>query len=87
MRSMKRFFAITLIALVVGLGTPATFADGTAESPGIKTTTTTETGTTPTDGSGAKVAADGTAESPGIKGVAESPGIMATFLIYLDVII
>jgi hypothetical protein len=67
---------------VVGLGTPATFADGTAESPGIRSTTTASA-----DGSGASITAEGTAESPGIKGVAESPGVMTTILIYLDVII
>ncbi|HEY0320462.1 MAG TPA: hypothetical protein VGC66_05770 [Pyrinomonadaceae bacterium] len=76
------------MALVIGLGTPATFADGTAESPGIRSTTTTETTIARDEASGGTtVSADGTAESPGIKGVAESPGIMATFLIYLDVII
>jgi hypothetical protein len=79
---MKRFFAIGLMALVVGLGTPATFADGTAESPGIRSTTTAEIG-----GSGGSITAEGTAESPGIKGVAESPGIMTMISIYLDVII
>jgi hypothetical protein len=85
MRSIKRFLAITLIALVVGLGTPAAFAQGTAESPGIQagSTTTTE-GDQKTE---AKVTAEGTAESPGYLGTAESPGFMATFLIYLDVII
>jgi hypothetical protein len=73
MRSMKKFFAITLLALVAGLGTPATYADGTAESPGVY--------------SEATIKVDGTAESPGIFGTAESPGFMAKVLIYLDVIV
>ncbi len=74
MHSMKKFFAITLLALVVGLGTPATYADGTAESPGV---TSEETSLT----------VDGTAESPGYLGTAESPGFMATLVIYLGVIV
>ncbi len=52
---MKKFFAITLMALVLGLGTPAAFAEeGTAESPGA-----TSTGTAESPGY------TGTAESPG----------------------
>jgi len=75
MRSTKKFFAITLLALVAALGTPATYAsEGTAESPGI---TQQKVGAT----------AEGTAESPGYLGTAESPGFMATFFIYLDVIV
>jgi hypothetical protein len=76
MRSMKKFFAITLLALLAGLYTPvALAAEGTAESPGI------------TQAGGATVAADGTAESPGYLGTAESPGFMATVSIYLNVIL
>jgi hypothetical protein len=75
MRSMKKFFAITLLALVAALGTPAAYAsDGTAESPGI---TQQEV----------SVTAEGTAESPGIFGTAESPGFMATLVVYLSVIV
>lgn len=72
--------AIMLLALVIGLGTPATIAaeEGTAESPGIESTQNEE-------GLGAR--AEGTAESPGVFGTAESPGFTATFLLYLDVII
>jgi hypothetical protein len=84
MRSIKRFLAITLMALVVGLGTPAAFAQGTAESPGIKSGSTT---TNITNSGETSLTAEGTAESPGYLGTAESPGFMTTFLIYLDVII
>lgn len=56
MRRIKRIFAITLLALMVGLGTPAVFADGNAESPGVTSTQTTET----------TITVDGNAESPGI---------------------
>lgn len=84
MGSMKKFFAITLLVLVVGLGTPSTFADGTAESPGFNSTTTT---TTDLSASDTTITAEGTAESPGIKGVAESPGYMETIYIYLGVVI
>ncbi len=43
MRSIKKFLAITLLALVVGLGAPATApAQGTAESPGITVSGTAE---------------------------------------------
>jgi hypothetical protein len=73
MLRMKRFLTITLLMLVVGLGTPAAFADGNAESPGIKTTET--------------ITLDGNAEAPGVTGNAEAPGFMTTVLIYLDVII
>ena len=74
MRSIRKFFAITLLALVVGLGTPAAYAtDGTAESPGVK--------------QDVSATAEGTAESPGIFGTAESPGFMATLVIYLGVIV
>ena len=75
MRSIKKFFAITLLALVVGSGTPAAFADGSAESPGIHTSGTTE------------ATVEGTSEAPGYFGAAESPGFVATIIIYLDVII
>jgi hypothetical protein len=74
MRSMKKFFAITLLALLAGLYTPVALADGTAESPGITQ-------------SGAQITADGTAESPGYLGTAESPGFMTMVSIYLDVIL
>ncbi|MBD0373393.1 MAG: hypothetical protein ICV60_21335 [Pyrinomonadaceae bacterium] len=54
---MKKFFAATLLALMVGLGTPAAFAtEGTAESPGV---TSTQPGTAESPGY------TGTAESPG----------------------
>lgn len=74
MGRMKKVFAITLLILVVGLGAPATFADGNAESPGVTSSTST---TTP----------DGNAESPGITGSAESPGVVETVLIYLSPVI
>ncbi len=74
MRSMKKFFAITLLALLAGLYTPVALADGTAESPGI------------TQESRAQLSVDGTAESPGYFGVAESPGFIAMASVYLDVI-
>ena len=77
MRSMKKFFAITLLALLAGLYTPVALADGTAESPGVNSTQT----------SGAQISADGTAESPGYLGTAESPGFIAMLSVYLDVII
>lgn len=73
MGSMKKCLAITLLILMVGLGTPAAFADGNAESPSIKNTET--------------IILDGNAESPGIDGNAESPGLTTTILIYLDVIV
>ena len=75
MRRMKVFLTITLLILVMGLGTPAAFADGNAESPGITTTTTEE------------ITLDGNAEAPGVTGNAEAPGFMTTALIYLDIII
>lgn len=80
MGRMKRFFTVTLLALMVGLSTPAVFAtDGNAESPGYTTTQTTTTTTATSDGS---------AESPGVTdGSAESPGVYATALIYLEVLI
>ena len=75
MRSMKKVFAITLLALVAALGTPAAYAsEGTAESPGITQEKV-------------RVTADGTAESPGYLGTAESPGFMATVVAYLSVIV
>jgi hypothetical protein len=74
MRRMKRFLAVTLLAAVVGLGTPTAFADGNAESPGVKLTQT-DTNTASNDGSNS------------ILGNAESPGIMATVIIYLGVLI
>lgn len=74
MRSMKKFLTITLLILLVGLGTPTAFADdGNAESPGIKTTET--------------ITLDGNAVAPSVDGNAEAPGFMTTVLIYLDVII
>ncbi len=76
MRSMKRFFAVTLLVVMTSLGTPAVFADGNAESPGYTSTQTTTTTT------------DGNAESPGYtEGNAESPGFYDTALIYLDILI
>jgi hypothetical protein len=78
MGRMKRFLAITLLVAVAGLGTPAAATTGSAESPGM---TSEQSGYT----SGASL--DGNAEAPGYLGGAESPGFMATFLIYLDVII
>ena len=78
MRSMKKFFAITLLALLAGLYTPTAFADGsdgTAESPGV------------TQQSTMQITADGTAESPGFLGTAESPGFMTIVSVYLDVIL
>ena len=72
MGSMKKFFAITLLILMVGLGTPAA-ADGNAESPSMESTDT--------------IKLVGNAESPGITGNAESPGIMTTILIYLEVFV
>ena len=75
MRSIKKFFAITLLALVVGLGTPTAFAvDGVAESPGM--------GTEKIVGGPVE-----TSQPAEYKGVAESPGFMDMILIYLDVII
>jgi hypothetical protein len=78
MHSMKKFFAITLLALLVGLGTPAIYADGTAESPGVHSAPTSDK---------VSVTAEGTAESPGYLGTAESPGFMATVFIYLNVLV
>jgi hypothetical protein len=78
MRSTKRFLATIVLALAVGLYAPAAFAQGTAESPGVMSTSTEATLT----GS-----VEGTAESPGYLGTAESPGFMATALIYLGVIV
>jgi hypothetical protein len=78
MRSMKRFLAITLLALMVGLYTPSAFAQGTAESPGVHSTPTSAT---------LSISGEGTAESPGYLGTAESPGFMVTVLIYLGAII
>jgi hypothetical protein len=77
MHTVRKFFAVTLMALVVGLGAPTILAQGVAESPGVKSTTTTPTTTT----------ADGTTTETGYIGVAESPGFMATVIVYLDVII
>jgi len=77
MRRMRKYFAITILILVAGLGTPAAYA-GNAESPGQRTE---ESSLGPT------VTTEETAESTGYFGVAESPGVMATFMIYLDVII
>lgn len=78
---MKKFFAIALLTMMVGLGTPAVFADGNAESPGItsSSTTTTSTNTTTT--------VNGTAESPGVTGSAESPGLITDVLIYLNALV
>lgn len=74
---MKKFFAVALLAMVVGLGTPAAFADGSAESPGMGSTQTSEsTVTTDTD-----------AGSTGYLGSAESPGYIDKVLIYLGVIL
>jgi hypothetical protein len=75
---MKKILAITIMAMVLGLGTPAAFAgDGTAESPGITSQQTTDQ----------PVYTDGTAESPGYTGTAESPGFLATVSFYLDVLV
>lgn len=80
MRSMKKILAITIMALVLGAGTPAAFAgDGTAESPGFTSEQSNDTTL--------YAAADGTAESPGYLGTAESPGFMVTVLIYLDAVV
>ncbi len=79
MRSMKRILAITIMAMVLGLGTPMAFAgDGTAESPGITTQQTSDEQVYVTDG---------TAESPGYMGTAESPGLLATLIDYLYAIV
>lgn len=78
MRCIKRFIAIIIVALAVGLHAPAAFAQGTAESPGVVSAPTEAT---------LSVSAEGTAESPGYLGTAESPGIMATVLVYLGVIV
>jgi hypothetical protein len=72
---MKRFLGIALLAAVAGLGTPAAFADGSAESPGIKVTQTNST----------TLSAD--EASTDYDGSAESPGYMETVIIYLDVLI
>jgi hypothetical protein len=78
MGRIKRFLAITLLAAVAGLGMPAAAAEGSAESPGM---TTEQSGIT------SSASLEGNAEAPGYLGGAESPGLMATVLIYLDVII
>lgn len=78
MRSMKKFLAITLLSLTVGLCAPSAFAQGTAESPGVQGAPSSES---------RSVSAEGTAESPGYMGTAESPGFMATVLVYLSVIV
>lgn len=77
MRSMKRFIAILVLALMAGLA-PSALAQGTAESPGVMSTSSEASLT---------VSAEGTAESPGYFGTAESPGFMAAALIYLDVMV
>lgn len=72
---IKRIFAIMLLAMVVGLGTPAAFAEGNSEVPGMRTEQTAdEVGTTD-------------AESEGYAGSVEAPGYMEIALIYLGVII
>ena len=73
MRGMRKLFAIALLIIVAGLGTPAAFADGNAESPGVTVTQSTTV--------------DGSAESPGITGNAESPGFVLTVVIILNAII
>jgi hypothetical protein len=78
MRGIRKFFAIILLALTVGLHAPSAFAQGTAESPGVQDASSSSV---------ISVSAEGTAESPGYMGTAESPGYMTTVLIYLDVIV
>lgn len=78
MRSMKKLFAVTLLALTLWGTAPAARAQGTAESPGVRNAPTSNT---------LSVTVEGTAESPGIIGTAESPGIMATVMVYLSVIV
>lgn len=78
MRSMKKLFAITLLALTVWGGALSARAQGTAESPGVQNAPT---------GDSISVTVEGTAESPGYLGTAESPGIMATVMVYLSVIV
>lgn len=77
MQTVRKFFSVMLLALVVGLGTPTIFADGVVETPGVKSTTTQTTTTTE----------DGLTSETSYAGLVETPGFMATAIIYLDVII
>ncbi len=77
MHRMKRVFAIVLLAMVVGMGTPAAFAEGNTEAPGMGTERTVDTLDT----------FDSDAQSEGYMGNVEAPGYIDMALIYLGVII
>lgn len=78
MRSIRKFFSITLLALTIWAGATTARAQGTAESPGAHNAPTSEI---------LSVSVEGTAESPGYLGTAESPGFLATVMVYLSVIV
>lgn len=72
MDRMKKLLAIALMAMVLGVGTPAVFADGPSETPGI-------IGPSETPGKN-----DGPSETPGQTGPSETPGrMMIEIIVYL----